>query len=778
MGVNVIDFGPGTWDHAPVDPELPVVPGQPLGKYQIDREVGRGGMGVVYRAYQPDLKRTVAIKILLQPNDEDRKRFLREAEMAARLAHPNIAPVYEVGEDEGRPFLAMAFIDGVSISRSETPLQRKIEAVRDVARAVQHAHAAGIVHRDIKPDNIMIDRAGRAYIMDFGLARTVRPGSSLTMKGVLMGTPSYMSPEQVRGGPRGLTPRSDIYSLGATLYELLCGMPPFIAEDVALLLAMTLRDDPVPPRQRKPGVPADLETICLKAMAKSPTHRYATAGALADDLDRWLKGEPILARRSGPVGRLTSAIRRRPVASTIFLAVVLGGGVGGAFLWGAIRHGQAVERERDDEASRLKRARPHFDRGMALSGREAVDAFSEAISAHPAYGDAYHMRARARLGAGDPHDAIDADFAKACALNATSPSAFQERALFTLRERILARLAVPVLPYDPRRPPVVSFAGVGPPVVQQELKATAEQCLQTSASLGVHSTAGAVALAIANTNWGLADQLLAKEPSSAEKHEWTALVRVGRGLAAEALVALDEALKVDQNRATSHRLRAGIAGCTGRWSLAIEDLTWLIAQGGGGRDLHVQRGWMRVWAGQPAADDDFKEALVDDSVARLGRAVVRWWRGERMAAAGELYAIKGQLPAEILGRFAMMALGDDKLLREYVDSKPTASPRLAEARAWLAKDRDALLKVEDPDPMTLWALASAHEKRDDVARYNAFRRMTELWPAACRPWFEMGCYCVRKEMVSQAREFLARVLTLTEDAEMRALVEAELKKVR
>lgn len=287
-----------------------------IGKFEILGELGRGGMGVVYRAWQQDLRRYVAVKVLPQTADEScRARFVREAQAAAALSHPNILKVFEVGEHDGCAYIATEFIDGAPLDEliregMDFKLIARIMSV--VARALDYAHQHGVIHRDVKPSNILVDRDLRAVVADFGIARMVHSDHALTLTGEVIGTPSYMAPELTTGKPDAATPVSDVYSLGATLYECLAGRPPFVGSDPVVLLERVRRRDPVRPRRFNPAIPRDLEVICLKAMEKEPHRRYPSAGAMADDLDRFLCNEPIRARPPSVGYRLRMTLRRRP----------------------------------------------------------------------------------------------------------------------------------------------------------------------------------------------------------------------------------------------------------------------------------------------------------------------------------------------------------------------------------------------------------------------------------------------------------------------------------
>lgn len=295
------------------------------GRFRIDRELGRGGMGIVFKAWQKDLGRPVALKMLPTAQtlgEEDRARFLREARAAAGVSHPNIVAIHEFGEWGDVPFLVMEFVEGETLADRlrGRPLSATsaVEVILPIAEALAEAHRRNILHRDVKPGNIFLTKQGAPKLGDFGLAR-IRGEVSLTNAGDILGTPRYMSPEQARGTRRLVGAASDVYSLGTTLYECLCGVPPFIGS-VQQVISKVIGEEPLPVRRRNRGVPADLETIVMTCLEKDPHRRYRTAGELAQDLRRFLAGEPIAAR---PVGYFTR-LGRKAVRRRVAIAVAAG----------------------------------------------------------------------------------------------------------------------------------------------------------------------------------------------------------------------------------------------------------------------------------------------------------------------------------------------------------------------------------------------------------------------------------------------------------------------
>jgi predicted Ser/Thr protein kinase len=352
------------------------VMGRTLGGHEILSVLGMGAMGVVYRARQLELDRPVALKVLRAGEDattQQVERFLAEARAVAKLKHPGIVSIHEVGEERGVHFFSMDLVEGVTLqevfSRGErVPLRRAAELVEKVSRAVHYAHERGIIHRDLKPGNIILGPGGEPHITDFGLARDVGRDVSLTRSGVAIGTPLYMSPEQVRGEVQSMDARGDVFSLGTILYHLLTGQLPFTGRSHVEIYNGILYEDPQSPRRIQRKVPRDLETICLKALEKRPRDRYRSAGAMADDLARWLRSEPIEARPLPWYERAARSARRHRAALVATVAVLL-------VLGAAWVVAEQVIARREREARRQASARVEADRrGLLRAARGALAA--------------------------------------------------------------------------------------------------------------------------------------------------------------------------------------------------------------------------------------------------------------------------------------------------------------------------------------------------------------------------------------------------------------------
>jgi serine/threonine-protein kinase len=399
--------GPGTTSQAetldapssrPPGSHAPFRPIAPVG-YQLVKELGRGGMGVVYKARQLGLDRDVALKMVLagaHASPEQLARFRAEAQAIAQLKHPGIVQVFEVGGHDGLPYFALEFIEGGCLADTVRdgpwPPRKAAGLAVQLARAIQAAHDRGIIHRDLKPANVLLTADGTPKITDFGLARRLELDQRQTHTGTILGTPTYMSPEQARGDLQEVGPHSDQYSLGVILYELLTGRPPFQGSSVFDTLEAVRTQEPVSPAQLQPGLPKDLETICLKVLSKEPAKRYEGAGAMADDLERFLRGEPILARPVSRPERLWRWCKRNPRVAGLAAAVAL---LGIAITGGSVAFAASLK-TLNAELAESYRKEEHAKEDAQKNERAAIVAKDEAIAARNAEAEALENERQAR----------------------------------------------------------------------------------------------------------------------------------------------------------------------------------------------------------------------------------------------------------------------------------------------------------------------------------------------------------------------------------------------
>jgi tetratricopeptide (TPR) repeat protein len=369
-----------------------------IGDYELVSILGRGGMGVVYRARQVTLNRQVALKMIGNSefaSEDQVRRFQNEAEAVAALDHPGIVPIYEVGTFEDQRYFSMKLVDGQGMEKALTDLKANpreaARIVAEVADAVYHAHQRGILHRDLKPANILLDHEKHPHVTDFGLAKRIEGEDGLTVSGAVMGTPAFMSPEQASGHTSAITTASDVYGLGAILFAALTDRAPFVGNSLMMTLDRVRNNPPDAPHRLNPGVPADLEVICLKCLEKEPRHRYATAQALSDDLNRWLRGEPIEARPVGPIVRLRMWAKRKPAMaglSAALIAASIAGVIGITWQWReAVSQRNQARIARDEavlqeQSARKAEAQASIARDQAVSSeKNAVASEKKAVAA-------------------------------------------------------------------------------------------------------------------------------------------------------------------------------------------------------------------------------------------------------------------------------------------------------------------------------------------------------------------------------------------------------------
>ncbi|MBI2920105.1 MAG: protein kinase [Planctomycetes bacterium] len=624
-----------------------------IGKYEIIGEIGRGGMGVVYKARHPGLDRVVAVKTLLSPGSpEHLERFQREARSAARMGkHPNLVQVHDVGEEGGIFYFTMEFVEGRGFDREiheeKPPPRRVAQVVEQVARGLAHAHAEGVVHRDLKPSNVLIDATGRPLLTDFGLAKEVGAGSSVSVAGQVLGTPAYMSPEQAEGKLEQVHERSDVYGLGTVLYEGLTRKPPFEGQGNIEILRKVTGQEPVAPSRLATGIPRDLEVICLKCLSKRAEDRYESAAALADDLQRFLDNEPILARPIPWTVRLARRARKNvPI-------VVLGATAAALLVTGSLVTLRLV-REREDKqrekarleaataAAEAKRARVEeavrgargaLEKGeralrpdvVALSGQAADRAVFDAaatrcdaaLAEDGAHLEARSLRARALRLAGRHVEAIE-EAGRALALKPGDPAALVERTHATLD---LLRTAVGNLSIA-YYPGLASLQGIqrrrtwvnadpSAAALREQARADVDRLATAELAPGLQPFFKGMILALdAHNNDAAAleafDQAIAADPHLVEAYRNRAYV-LKRMERPEALAAYRDLVRAQPYDA---ELQAELAFLEDSKEATLRAIDAAVDLAPGSAWVHAQRGTIHFWYDMDAlAEADFKRAL-------------------------------------------------------------------------------------------------------------------------------------------------------------------------
>jgi tetratricopeptide (TPR) repeat protein len=610
-----------------------------LGKFTLSEQLGIGASGEVWKAWDTVLRRWVALKIFHAINPEDMARISREAETSAKLSHPNIAAIYEVGEENGRHFLAMQYVPGQTLAKfPRRDIRLLARLIRDAARAVGAAHATGIVHRDLKPANLAVvrlpkERAGfHVYVLDFGLARPVRGGSTVTATGIVVGTPAYMSPEQARG--EEVDGRADVYSLGTTLYELLTGKPPFRGPNVYEVLRKVQEREPKKPRTLDSKIPRDLETVVLKCLQKRPADRYGTAEELARDLDRWLEGDAILARRPSTAYRLQRALgKRKPLLVAAAAGILLAAGISSYHFMTRGAEARARERSQphleagrriiDSMKARIREPNHTPDEIRKLAGR-AQGEFEAALAQFGKSPEPHMGMATAWRVANDPKKALAA-LERVIAVSPEYAGAYLDRVRLRLGDYAARRI-----PAGQEPSPETADSAALKSSLKSDLDAVRKHSRDEAEQLHARGLAAFIDGDYEEAQ-KLLSQFLAQSPGSSDAHVWRirALHRLGR--MDEVEKACTAAIEWDARNEMAHLFRGLVWQHRGVWERAVQDYG-VVLKASPSKEAHALRGNAR------RSIRDFDGAIKDlDEALKLPRptAVLHVWRAEALTAKGE-----------------------------------------------------------------------------------------------------------------------------------------------
>jgi len=633
------------------------------GKYTIVRLIGSGGMGAVYRAWDTQLKRFVALKFLTLGTDENIRRFIREAQTAARLNHTNITQIYDFGAADGRHYIAMEYIEGVTLDTlpetiRRTDLPKIVRLMHDVSLAVEYAHSKGVIHRDLKPQNVMIDDDLVPHVMDFGLARAIAvpglvarataAGRQITVSGTIVGTPNYVPPEQARGDIDRVDARSDVYSLGATLYALVTGRPPFEEASPMETLMAVLQQEPPAPRQYNVAVSRDLETVILKALSKDFQDRYASAREFADDLQRIITNEPILARRASSIAQLRAFMRRQPTLSLAVASLAVIVSFASALFYQLRQRTIADDRRVQDQirdtemrrqaeerrqhaAPKVDAARRQLDQAQQLllqpdfrpaelegCANGAMAALNDAILIDPTYAEAYALRAKA-----NEHLRLDAaaltDLTRAIELSPAGAYFFERGRLQLLSSLAATRAGILLVPGL-----TTSAIRETPAARPQRLAASADFLkARPETPEDRFRVDGYRLLAEAKLSDAVA-ALGALHRRDAEGRYLLARVLFARGQFADAETNLQEALRARPNYAEAHILRAAALLRLDKLQEASAAIDQAAVIAPGLSACHILRGNLLLAKRQrERAIDEYDAALLidaNDAVALINRA--------------------------------------------------------------------------------------------------------------------------------------------------------------